>query len=297
MKPLPAAPPGLALLPLRLFLGATFAYAGVQKLADPGFLEPGAPTYIGRQLAGFARDTPGGWILETFALPHPALAGVGVALLEILIGLLVLAGRFTRAAAGAGLALSLLLFLTASWHTQPYFLGADIVFAFAWLPLVLAGAAGQPALDGVRARQAPAGGEGMTRRAAVGLGLAAMTSAFVGGLATLARGRSRSPADVAGAGARLARSSALGPGQSLVVRDPANGAPALLVREAGGRVAAVGATCTHAGCEVVYQDGQVVCPCHDSRFDLRTGAVERGPAQRPLPVLRVTERDGGIYAA
>jgi thiosulfate dehydrogenase [quinone] large subunit len=41
----------------------------------------------------------------------------------------------------------LLLFLTASWHTTPYFLGPDIVFAFAWLPFVLVGADGQPALD------------------------------------------------------------------------------------------------------------------------------------------------------
>ena len=40
-----------------------------------------------------------------------------------------------------------MLFLTASWHTVPYFLGSDIVFVFAWLPFVLAGAAGQPALD------------------------------------------------------------------------------------------------------------------------------------------------------
>src|SRR5436305_2001687 len=35
--------PGAALFPLRLFLGLTFIYAGVQKLSDPGFLHPGAP--------------------------------------------------------------------------------------------------------------------------------------------------------------------------------------------------------------------------------------------------------------
>ena len=46
--PAPASlEPGAALLPLRLFLGVTFVYAGVQKLSDPGFLHPGAPTYIG----------------------------------------------------------------------------------------------------------------------------------------------------------------------------------------------------------------------------------------------------------
>ena len=79
----------LALLPLRLFLGVTFVYAGVQKLSDPGFLHKGAPTYIGAQLHAFASGTPGGFILRTFAIPHPALAGVGVAFVEIAVGLLV----------------------------------------------------------------------------------------------------------------------------------------------------------------------------------------------------------------
>ena len=137
----------MALFPLRLFLGVTFVYAGIQKLSDPGFLHAGAPTYIGTQLHGFAAGTPGGFVLRTFALPHPELAGIGVAVTEILIGLLVTAGLFTRIAAAGGLGLNFLLFLTASWHTTPYFLGPDLVFSFAWLPFVLVGAEGQPALD------------------------------------------------------------------------------------------------------------------------------------------------------
>jgi thiosulfate dehydrogenase [quinone] large subunit len=148
--------PALALLPLRLFLGVTFVYAGIQKLSDPGFLHAGAPTYIGTQLHGFAAGTPGGFVLRTFALPHPELAGIGVAATEILIGLLATAGLFTRLAAAGGMALNFLLFLTASWHTTPYFLGPDLVFAFAWLPFVLAGAEGQPALDNLVANSSPA---------------------------------------------------------------------------------------------------------------------------------------------
>jgi thiosulfate dehydrogenase [quinone] large subunit len=152
-------PLGLALLPLRLFLGATFVYAGVYKLSDAGFLHRGADTYIGDQLEGFARGTPGGWLLDTFAVPHPVWAGVGVALAEIAIGLLAIVGRFMRWSAAAGLGLSLVLFFTASWHTVPYVLGSDIVFAFAWLPFVLAGAEGQPALDGrPRRRLVPGAG-------------------------------------------------------------------------------------------------------------------------------------------
>jgi thiosulfate dehydrogenase (quinone) large subunit len=144
--------PAMALLPLRLFLGVTFVYAGVQKLSDPGFLHAGAPTYIGTQLHGFANGTPGGFVLRTFALPHPELAGVAVAVTEILVGLLVTAGLFTRLAAAVGFSLNFLLFLTASWHTTPYFLGPDLVFSFAWLPFVLAGAEGQPALDNLTER-------------------------------------------------------------------------------------------------------------------------------------------------
>jgi thiosulfate dehydrogenase [quinone] large subunit len=150
--------PAMALFPLRLFLGVTFVYAGIQKLSDPGFLHAGAPTYIGTQLHGFAAGTPGGFLLRTFALPHPELAGIGVAITEIMIGLLVTAGLFTRVAAAGGMCLNLILFFTASWHTTPYFLGPDLVFAFAWLPFALAGATGQPALDNLGSGRRSVGG-------------------------------------------------------------------------------------------------------------------------------------------
>jgi nitrite reductase/ring-hydroxylating ferredoxin subunit len=45
---------------------------------------------------------------------------------------------------------------------------------------------------------------------------------------------------------------------------------------------------------VVWRNGRVLCPCHRSTFDLRTGEPQRGPATEPLPVLAVTERDGKI---
>ena len=45
--------------------------------------------------------------------------------------------------------LSITLFLTVSFHSSPYYTGADIVFVFAWIPLVLAGSGGVLSLDGV----------------------------------------------------------------------------------------------------------------------------------------------------
>jgi len=300
--------PGAALLPLRLFLGATFVYAGVHKLTDAGFLRAGSDTYIGDQLEAFAEGTPGGPLLEAFALPRPELAGIGVALAEVAIGLLAVTGRFTRASAAAGLGLSLVLFLTASWHTRPYFLGSDIVFAFAWLPFVLAGAAGQPALDHGRPRAlrlrrrgrvlVPATGELLTRRAAIlqALGLTAAATGTIAGVSVLARGAAPARA-VAPAGTALADSAAVAAGDGLSVANPVSGAPALLVRGADGALAAYDAVCPHAGCEVGWVGGEIRCPCHHARFDPATGEPTRGPARAPLTVLSVVERDGKILLA
>src|SRR5436305_12924443 len=112
---LPRMAPATALLPLRLFLGATFVYAGIQKLSDPGFLHKGAPTYIGSQLHAFANGTPRGFILRAFAILHPARAGGRVACVELAVARLVLAGLLTHAARAAGPALRLDLSATYPW--------------------------------------------------------------------------------------------------------------------------------------------------------------------------------------
>jgi ubiquinol-cytochrome c reductase iron-sulfur subunit len=50
--------------------------------------------------------------------------------------------------------------------------------------------------------------------------------------------------------------------------------------------------CTHLGCPVgLYQERtqQLVCPCHQSIFNVASGAVPQfGPAPRPLPQLPLT---------
>ena len=40
-----------------------------------------------------------------------------------------------------------MLFLTVSFHASPYFTGADIVFFFAWMPLIIAGGGTRLSLD------------------------------------------------------------------------------------------------------------------------------------------------------
>lgn len=143
-----------ALLPLRLFLGITFVYAGIQKLTDPQYFKASAPGYIGKQIAGFAHGSPIGGILLHLAMPHAMLFGALVAYGEIAIGLGTLVGLLFRPAACFGALLSLIFFLSASWRVYPYFYGADIVFVFGWVTLVLAGptTGGWPAFDALLAR-------------------------------------------------------------------------------------------------------------------------------------------------
>lgn len=59
--------------------------------------------------------------------------------------------------------------------------------------------------------------------------------------------------------------------------------------------------CTHAGCPVaLYRaaDRQLICPCHQSVFDVADGAkVVDGPADRSLPQLPIeVSRDGYVRA-
>ena len=136
------------LLPMRLFLGITFIYAGVQKLADPQFFNPAARGYIGKQIIAFATGSPL-HVLLIRIVPHAALFGALVAYGEIAIGLGALVGLLFRPAAFFGILVNLVFFLSATWHVYPYFYGSDIVFIFCWLTLLFAGPVntGLPSLD------------------------------------------------------------------------------------------------------------------------------------------------------
>ena len=135
-----------SLLPLRLFLGGTFTYAGLQKLANPNFFNAKSPISIQAQLIASAHTSPLHAIL-THLQGVATLLGVLIAVGEIAVGLGTLLGLFTRVAALGGLLLSLTLLLTVSFHASPYFTGADIVFFFAWIPFILAGGGTQLSLD------------------------------------------------------------------------------------------------------------------------------------------------------
>ena len=57
-----------------------------------------------------------------------------------------------------------------------------------------------------------------------------------------------------------------------------------------GALCATAATCTHRGGplnEGTLEGATVTCPWHGTQFDVRTGAVLRGPAKDPLKTYRV----------
>ncbi|MFI5991349.1 Rieske (2Fe-2S) protein [Streptomyces sp. NPDC051362] len=68
-------------------------------------------------------------------------------------------------------------------------------------------------------------------------------------------------------------------------------------RAEDGSLKAFSSICTHAGCAINKLDGTtLVCPCHGSEFDARTGKVLRAPATEPLNALTVEAKNGKIVA-
>jgi len=323
---------GWLLLPLRLFLGATFLFAGIQKLANPDFFRSSSPSSIHAQMVGASRSSPIHGLVSHL-VPIASTVGVLISIGEIAIGLGVLVGLWTRVAAVAGMALSFGLFLTVSYHASPYFTGSDIVFFFAWTPFAVGGAAGAPALDTWlrRPAAAPADHGGVARRtvlshgAMAGLaagavvvtgGLAALVGRLAGGTAASASGihtltgpgstttTATGPATGGGSTtptAPLPSGTAIGPASSVPVggsanfTDPSSGDPALVIQRAADEFVAFDAICPHAGCTVAYQQSAniIACPCHGSTFDPRTGNVRNGPATSGLTTIKVTKASNG----
>ncbi|MFD4694703.1 DoxX family protein [Streptomyces sp. NBC_00683] len=129
-----------ALLPLRIFLGVTFIYAGLDKLTDSAFMSASGDGSIGQLMEG-VRDTSAIPALVDLALKSPEGFGYAIAIGELAVGLGTLVGLWARLAALGGALISLSLWLTVSWQTEPYYYGNDLIYLMAWLPLLLAGAA------------------------------------------------------------------------------------------------------------------------------------------------------------
>jgi thiosulfate dehydrogenase [quinone] large subunit len=311
-----------ALLPLRLFLGVTFTFAGLQKLANPAYLDAQSPTSVQATMLSLRHQSPIGWMLG-LSSHAPVLVGVLIALGELAVGLATLLGLWVRVAAIGGLLLSLTFFLTVSFHTRPYYYGSDIVFVFAWTVPLLAGAWPGWTADGWIAHRARGdtdpqrrvlvlGGAGALVLAVATGTLAAVTAAVgralhsdrtsAGGVVTPTTPAPTTPAPTSPTtpepdatssppgeqlpGRHLTDASVVPEGHAITFVDN-SGTGAFLVHTTGGAFRAFSSTCTHAGCTVSLSGGQFVCPCHGGRYDAQTGAVIGGPPPSPLPQLPI----------
>ena len=97
------------------------------------------------------------------------------------------------------------------------------------------------------------------------------------------------PAEPAPAGTPVASVADVQAAGSIVVGKDED---AYLLAYAGDTVVAHTAVCTHQRCTV---GASGLCPCHQSRFDVATGAVINGPALRPLAERGVTISGGQVY--
>jgi thiosulfate dehydrogenase (quinone) large subunit len=128
-----------ALVPLRVFLGVTFIYAGLDKLTDSAFMKDSGSGSVG-DLMRTVRDSSAIPAMVDLAVKNPVGFGYAIAFGELAVGIGTLVGLFTRLAALGGALISLSLWMTVSWATEPYYYGNDLAYLMAWLPLVLAGA-------------------------------------------------------------------------------------------------------------------------------------------------------------
>lgn len=70
----------------------------------------------------------------------------------------------------------------------------------------------------------------------------------------------------------------------------------ILLVNVNGSYYAIGNVCTHRSCQLSkgkLQGETVVCPCHGSTFDLKTGNFVKGPTKKPEPTyeLKVENND------
>ncbi|MCK9795507.1 Rieske (2Fe-2S) protein [Isoptericola sp. 4D.3] len=155
--------------------------------------------------------------------------------------------------------------------------------------------------EGTGSRAAAECACGPTRRQLLrGTGVAAGALAGVGVVAACSE-----PAPSPEEAAESARSAGAGTVVVALADVPVGGAVAakvsgqdvLVTQPAEGEVHAFSAICTHAGCTVTPGEGELVCPCHQSRYALADAAVLGGPAPEPLPAIEVTVEGQDVVLA
>jgi len=99
-------------------------------------------------------------------------------------------------------------------------------------------------------------------------------------------------------GRRIAATSEIAVGATVVFDYPEAHDACVLVRLSADEFVAYSQKCTHLSCAVIPKpdEGVIHCPCHEGYFDLRTGRQIAGPPPRPLPKIVLERRGDEIYA-
>lgn len=96
------------------------------------------------------------------------------------------------------------------------------------------------------------------------------------------------------AGAALASTADIPVGGGKVLADQG----VVITQPTAGQFKAFSSKCTHQGCSVsAVRDGVIVCPCHQSHFDVTDGSVKGGPATTPLPSAAIKVEGESITLA
>ena len=266
---------------MRIWLGATWIYAGWDKASDPGFLKAGSPTFIGSQLSAYAQSSPVGFAINKM-LEHSTQIGIFVMVAEFAIGFATLLWIAPTWAALGGFAMSISLWLASSWQVKPYFLASDSAYAVLWLSYLLF-------LYGSRRKS----NISLDRRGflrissviALAIAGAGLGKFFPKKTTAVASTKSSSPK-------KIIKDAALAVGKTHNFISKA-GTPAVLFKTKTG-VFAYSAVCTHEGCTVQYNTAtkHLQCGCHGAVFDpAKDGKVLGGPTNTPLGKIKV-EVDG-----
>jgi Rieske Fe-S protein len=126
------------------------------------------------------------------------------------------------------------------------------------------------------------------------------------GIQNILRGRRGKPEEraIARIGETIGNSSAasalplIGVGSTVPFVYPDEHDTCLLVRRGENDFVAYGQKCTHLSCAVTpsIEEGRFLCPCHEGCFDMATGRPLSGPPRRPLPLIKLSVRNGTVYA-
>ncbi|WP_181807688.1 Rieske (2Fe-2S) protein [Streptomyces shenzhenensis] len=86
-------------------------------------------------------------------------------------------------------------------------------------------------------------------------------------------------------GTALAKTTDIPEGGGTIYKDQA----VVVTQPTSGTFKAFSTKCPHAGCAVTsIANGEIVCPCHGSKFAIADGSVKQGPATTGLTAADIT---------